>query len=151
MTAKEKKDARHIYFLTPEGKATRITKWVEGEGNDVIKESSYLVSGAGCQCKAFEFKQSCKHVDMVLNSPPDAAVELSEARKSVRGFIERLRTVYGTVEIPPEPYERNVEGKVTCITIKMGNPAYGKSQIFFPGTWTGRLSENGLKVRMIVE
>ena len=151
-TKKTKESKKKVLYFVKRGvEDHRVIKVVEDDDGSVQKESEYKVTKSGCECKAFSFKRECKHVDMVMQERIEGSpVSLSEARKCVRHLIQEFRAVFGRVELPPEPYERDEEDRIVCATIHLGKPVR-ESPILTEGTWEGCLRENKLKVRLVIE
>ena len=147
----KKPKEKQLYFIKRGADAHRVIKVVEDENGEVRKESEYQITKGGCECKAFAFKRSCKHIDMVMQERLEGhPVTLQEARACVRRLIQEFRGVFNFVELPPEPYERDETDKIICATIRLGKPAKS-SPILTKGTWEGCLRENGMKVRLVIE
>lgn len=148
---KAKPKEKSLYFIKRGTDAHHVIKVVEESDGLVRKESEYKITKGGCECKAFAFKRSCKHIDMVMPERVEGhPVTLKEARECVRRLIHEFRSAFNFVSLPPEPYERDETDKIVCATIRLGNPVK-ESQILTKGTWEGCLRENGMKVRLVIE
>lgn len=148
---KEKGKGKVLYFIKRGEDAHSVIKMIEEAEGTVRKESEYKITKGGCECKAFEFQRSCKHMDMVMQDRIEGQpVTLSEARECVQRLLPEFRTVYKRVELPPEPYERDETDMVVCVTIHLRSPVK-QSAILTKGVWEGCLRENGMKVRLVTE
>lgn len=151
MTRDAKKTEKTLYFIKRGSDAHVVMKVKENEDGTIEKASEYKVTKGGCECKAFEFQRTCKHIDMVMQEKVEGhPVDLSEARACVRRLLPEFRSVFRRVELPPEPYERDETNKIVCATIRLQGPIK-PSTILTPGSWEGCLRENGMKVRLVIE
>lgn len=151
MTKEKKTKDKALYFIRRGEDAHHVIKVLEEEDGTVRKASEYKITKGGCECKAFEFQRSCKHIDMVMQEHVEGhPVTLKEAREIVRRLIPEFRTVFSKVELPPEPYERDETEHVVCATLLLGKPLRASS-VLTKGTWEGCLRENGMKVRLVIE
>jgi hypothetical protein len=147
----KKTKGKELYFIKRGPDAHTVLKMVEEEDGTVRKESEYKITKGGCECKAFEFQRTCKHLDMVMQERVEGhPVDLSDARACVRRLLQEFHKVYKYANLPEEPYERDETGKVTCATIKLRQPVQ-QSAILTKGVWEGCLRENGMKVRLVIE
>jgi len=151
MTKEKKAKEKVVYFIRRGPDAHHVIKMVEEDNGTVRKESEYKITKGGCECKAFAFQRTCKHIDMVMQERVEGhPVSLKEARDVVRRLIPEFRGVFSKVELPPEPYERDETDRIVCATLKLGKPLQSSS-VLTPGTWEGCLRENGMKVRLVIE
>lgn len=147
----QSKKGKELYFIKRDEGAHTVMKMVEDDDGSVRKASEYKITKGGCECKAFEFQRTCKHMDMVMKERVEGhPVSLSDARVRVRRLITEFHSVYKHVELPPEPYERDETGMVVCVTISLKS-ALTKSDVLTEGVWEGCLRDNGMKVRLVIE
>jgi len=149
---KEKKaKGKVLYFIKRGADSHQVIKVIEEEDGSIRKESEYNITKAGCECKAFEFQRTCKHIDMVMKDKVEGyPVSLSEARACVRRLLQEFHVAFRFANLPTEPYERDELGKVTCATIELRDPIK-QSPILTKGIWEGCLRENGMKMRLVIK
>lgn len=134
----ETKEAKYLVLKVSEIEAG-VVKLVRGEQGPVV-EARYRIKDGVCDCTGYEFRKTCKHLEMVANIThgPFAPHTIPIARDTVSWLLKE----FGPGSKPAEElYERDPQSGLV-VGVKILAPGPGRR------TYFGVL--NGLKITVEV-
>ena len=120
-----------VKYLVVRKSATEadVSKYVRKDGELVMESKHHVINGS-CDCKGFEFRKNCTHLDQMAEPVAGRAVELAEARMVMR---DMLREFGNDARMPDEPYEKDGDGHVVCVNVDV----VGDKKIVYEGCYSG--------------
>lgn len=149
--ATKKKKAQEFYFKKNIDDGYVVIKFVEKSDGVFEKEAEHFIIGGRCDCQGFQFRGDCRHKKMLDKEVVGEIISLDEARRVAHQILKDFHHLFRVVKLADEPYTRDSEGNVLCITVCLAQPMV-ESKIMSAGSgaWESCYKDTGVKVRLVI-